>query len=276
MHAQEIECRKLSPKENVRQRTLAPLEKRFHATRYVKLNAVPANMTILAFDTCFNACSVAVGTQRNGKVEILSDLFEEMATGQAERLIPMISQALHQANRRLSDVGMICVTTGPGTFTGTRIGVAAAKALALTNKIPIVGLSSLHVMAREAAVIADMTREIGVAVDVKRNEVYVQVFDNRGMNPRSAPSVRTVHEARATCRGNTLWVGSGAALLTSPDTRSNRAAAPALLPRAAFALDLLSHDQSSLAALGSSPRISPVYLRAPDAKPSASAALQRQ
>ena len=255
---------------------LVPLEKGFHGTRHVKLNAVPANMTILAFDTCFNACSVAVGIERNGKIEILSGLFEEMTTGQAERLIPMISQALETATRRLSDVRMICVTTGPGTFTGTRIGVAAAKALALKDKIPIVGLSSLHLMAREAALIADQPREIGVAIDVKRNEVYVQVFDNRGMDPKSAPILNTVQEARANSRADTLWIGSGAGLVTSTDTTSDRTPMPALLPRAAFALDLLSHDRSSVAALGGATSVTPLYLRAPDAKPSASAALQRQ
>src|SRR5690606_21629765 len=104
-----------------------------------------ASMNVLAFDTCFGACSAAI--LWNGQ---LTWRYEEMATGQAERLIPMIGEVLDQSGASLRDLDTIAVTEGPWTFTGTRVGVAAARGLALATGLPIRATTSLHVMAHRA------------------------------------------------------------------------------------------------------------------------------
>src|SRR5688572_6077654 len=87
-------------------------------------------MIILAFDTCFDGCSVCVAELREGIVVARSAKMERFETGHAERLIPMIGEAMEEARLRFDELQRIAVTVGPGTFTGTRIGIAAARSLA--------------------------------------------------------------------------------------------------------------------------------------------------
>ncbi len=140
-------------------------------------------MNILAFDTCFDACSACVARTGDGVVEVLASALERFETGHAERLVPMIDEVMARAGVAFADIDRLAVTVGPGTFTGTRIGIAAARGLALATGIPVVGASSLAVMAEVAA------RELGprkagedllVAVDARRGEVYVQLFGANG------------------------------------------------------------------------------------------------
>ncbi len=236
-------------------------------------------MKLLAFDTCFNACSVAIGVYDGAVMKTVASRFEPMATGQAERLLPMISQCLVGAKLSMADITKIAVTTGPGTFTGTRIGISAAKGLALVNRTPIAGLSSLHLMAREAALAAPQTRDIAVVIDVRRDEVYVQAFDNTGLNPRAAPALLTLSQARELVRSSDLVLaGNGAPLVAALDRDQvhdwiefdDCATSADLLPDARYALDILCFGNLPDMA------VSPLYLRAPDAKPSSVPALQRQ
>lgn len=231
-------------------------------------------MNILAFDTCFNACSVAVGIEARGAIESVAERYEEMASGQAERLITMIAEVLAEAGITMAEVDIIAVTTGPGTFTGTRIGIAAAKGLALDRAIPVVGLSSLQVIAREIAFSASPHCDICVAVDVRRDELYVQFFDKSGLIARSGPALMTVKQLQEIVRlRDVILAGSGATLIAGHGAQQplGYIAMPTALPRARYALDLLPPGTPQ----GIQP-IFPLYLRAPDAKPSSAAPLQRQ
>ncbi len=103
-------------------------------------------MNVLAIDTCFGACSAAVGLSlgesRQSSSRHPNQLFcryEEMATGHAERLMPMIEEVMHDAGRTFAELDAIAVTEVPGSFTGLRVGVAAARALALATGLPIPG-----------------------------------------------------------------------------------------------------------------------------------------
>lgn len=232
-------------------------------------------MIVLAFDTCFNACSVAIGARTGGEVQLIAACFEPMSTGQAERLLPMVSQCLTKAKLSMADIGKVVVTTGPGTFTGTRIGISAAKGLALVHATPVAGLSSLHLMARQIAKSSPdksfpQPCDIGIVVDVRRDEVYMQVFDRAGLNPASDPELLTVAQARALALSkNLVLAGSGASLVAQDRSRIlGGEAADDLLPDAQYAIDVLLGHLSDRAA-------SPLYLRAPDAKPSSAPALQR-
>ena len=230
-------------------------------------------MNVLAFDTCFGACSVAVSADAGTPGQRLFHAFERMETGQAERLLPMISDVLAQARLSMADIDQIGVTTGPGTFTGTRIAVAAAKGLALARQIPVTGLSSLAIMARQAAVEAPQSAAICVVVDVRRNEVYAQHFDPTGLMAKTPPALLTLDQVRELAGlENIIFVGNGASLvapLNAPQPYGC-SMSPELLPDARYAIDVLSHGVKAASA------ISPLYLRQPDAKPAAPSRLERR
>jgi tRNA threonylcarbamoyladenosine biosynthesis protein TsaB len=225
-------------------------------------------MDILAFDTCFDACSASVARSRDGGVEVLASALERFETGHAERLVPMIDEIMARAGTTFADIGRLAVTIGPGTFTGTRIGIAAARGLALATGIAVVGASSLAVMAEVAV------RELGerkvdedflVTVDARRGEVYAQLFGANGRDARSSPLLLPVEEAAQLGHsGSLLAVGSGAAAVVEAATRAGR--------RGAARLADLVPEATALAALaiGLAPLdvpVAPLYLRPADAKP---------
>ena len=104
-------------------------------------------MNILSLDTCFDACSVAAGRGLRSLTPAIAFAFEPMQKGHAERLLPMVEAVMAEAGLAFGALDRIAVSRGPGTFTGTRICVSAARALALATKAEIVSLSSLRLMA---------------------------------------------------------------------------------------------------------------------------------
>ena len=107
-------------------------------------------MNILAFDTCLGAVSVAVRWRGAGGEWLMRHAHEVRERGHAERLMPMMAEVMEEAGLAFSDIDRIAVTVGPGTFTGVRVGVAAARGLALASGVATVGATSLAVMAHQA------------------------------------------------------------------------------------------------------------------------------
>jgi tRNA threonylcarbamoyladenosine biosynthesis protein TsaB len=98
---------------------------------------------VLAIDTALSGCSVAIVRGD----EILVSRIEPMARGQAERLAPLVDQLMAESGVSFGDIKMTAVTTGPGAFTGLRVGLAFARGLALALDKPCIGLSTLEVLA---------------------------------------------------------------------------------------------------------------------------------
>ncbi len=233
-------------------------------------------MNILAFDTCFDACSVCVARQGDGGAAELASASERFATGHAEKLIPFVEDSMSRAGVTFADIDRIAVTIGPGTFTGTRIGIAAARGLALAAQIEIVSTTSLAVMAEVAVSAFGNSRppgDLAIAVDARRDQVYVQLFGTGGLDPKLPPTLLTIDEAsRIGGDGPLLIAGSGAETIAAAAMQHGRKAS------AHFA-DLLP-EATALARMAIALPIVegalvPLYLRPPDAKPQDGKAIAR-
>ncbi|MDJ0946222.1 MAG: tRNA (adenosine(37)-N6)-threonylcarbamoyltransferase complex dimerization subunit type 1 TsaB [Kiloniellales bacterium] len=127
---------------------------------------------LLAFDSAGSACSAAIWD--TGRVAAAR--FEAMARGQSERLMPMIEEVMAEAGLDYAGLDALAVTLGPGGFTGVRIGLAAARGLALATGRPLLGLTSFEAVAAAVDEARRGDLPLAVCLDAKRAEVYLQVF----------------------------------------------------------------------------------------------------
>lgn len=202
-------------------------------------------MRTLVIDTATAACSVALIEGR----EVIAARHEIVQRGHAERLVPMIAE--------LPDGGRaahILVDVGPGSFTGIRVGIAAARGLRLGWGASVTGYSSLALIAARRLADGDDGLPVAVVLEGGHGEVFMQVFAPHPLQPTSELRSLTPAAARAALSGLRA-VGDGLRWLTSDDPRN---ASRGELPRAADAV-LLPSDLTQLP-----PR--PIYGRAPDAK----------
>jgi tRNA threonylcarbamoyl adenosine modification protein YeaZ len=219
-------------------------------------------MKILAFDTSLGACSAAVAI--GGR--IVARLLEPMERGHAERVVPMIAEAMADAALALAELDLIAATPGPGTFTGIRVAVAAAEGLRLATGCPLCGTTSLAVMAAALGKDAE-GRTIAVSVDARREETYTQFFAGGALRPLGeAQLLRPEEAARSLPVGRPIVaVGSAARGLVDAARPLGHAiaAGPAVPYPDAADLALLAPQLPRLNPLR------PIYMRPPDAKPQA-------
>ena len=127
---------------------------------------------LLALDAAGSACSAAVW--RDGALR--ARRFEIMSRGQSERLVPMTEEAMREAGLTYEALDAVAVTRGPGGFTGVRIGLATARALALAWARPLIGLSNFEAVAFAVPESERAGRVLAVLIDAKRSELYAQAF----------------------------------------------------------------------------------------------------
>ncbi len=138
---------------------------------------MPAALRILALDTAMAGCSVAV-CGVNAKSCVSESV--PMNRGQSEELIPMVQRVIDRAGLAFSDIDLIGVTSGPGAFTGLRIGLSSARALALALSKPVIGVTTLSVLAHQFFESGKLESGEGLAVllETKREDFYLQIFDS--------------------------------------------------------------------------------------------------
>ena len=213
-------------------------------------------MIVLAIDTAGPRCAAAlVDTAADGAV--LAARIEAMERGHAEALLPMVETVMAEWGLGWDRVGRIAVVTGPGSFTGIRIGIAAARGLALAAGCPAVGISAFDAL-RES-LDPDPDEPLAIALDARRGQVFLQVFDETG---HRAPLAVDVSNAAAHIPDHVRRLaGSGAALVA--EAASTRGFS--VLADRDIRLDSLA----ALAALRDpdTAPATPLYLRPPDAKP---------
>jgi len=227
-------------------------------------------MRVIAIDTALAACSAAVLDTVYGGIVASESL--PMIRGHAEALMPLLRRVMDQAELTFADIDRIAVTTGPGSFTGLRVGIAAARGIALAAGKPVVGLSTLSAYAAPYMTPNDRFPVVA-AIDARHAHVYLQVFAPGGriiMAPRLAPLSDAV---RAAAEISACIVGSAAQAVAA--ALSDADAAPALVdPRPAPDIAWVARLGAVVAEGQSPPK--PQYLRAPDAQPQNAAQLPRR
>jgi tRNA threonylcarbamoyl adenosine modification protein YeaZ len=180
--------------------------------------------------------------------DLLASREESMPTGQAERLMPMLEEVLAEGGATWRDLAALGVGTGPGNFTGVRIGVAAARGLALGLGVPAIGVTVFEALAwgRDAAL---------VVRDARLGQVYLQAF-----GPRATPPCLLPLDAPLTqVLPGTPVIGDFADVVAG---RTGGTPAAPLRP-IAEAVARIARTRLGRA----NPRPAPLYLRAPDAAP---------
>ncbi len=212
---------------------------------------------ILVIDTSGPIC--AAGVYDSGKNALVAAKSEMLGKGHAERLIPMIDEVLSEAGLALRDMTRIGVTVGPGSFTGIRVGVAAARGFALSLGIPAVGVTTLQVVAEQVLEI-DPPAPVIALIDAGRDEIFAQAFLPEGVM-LTEPATYDYDAVRAMiARFGAIPVGSG---LDAIEGREH-GADPYPLDRIGRIAVRLPDDAKA----------SPVYIRGAGAKPQSGFAIK--
>src|ERR1700751_6254902 len=153
-------------------------------------------MRVLAIDTALAACAAAVLDTNHG---IVASETLPMVRGHAEALIPLIARVMERSDMTFRNLGRVAVTTGPGSFTGVRVGLAAARGFGVATGVPVVGVSTLSVYA--APYLAGNGKSpVVVAIDARHEHVFLQVFGPGGHTIVS-PRLARLSEAVAAAAG---------------------------------------------------------------------------
>jgi tRNA threonylcarbamoyl adenosine modification protein YeaZ len=220
-------------------------------------------MRLLAIDTALDACSVAV-LDGEGPTARLTEASEVLKRGHAERLMGMIGEVTAEAGIAFSELDRVVVTVGPGSFTGLRVGLSAARGIALVVRVPAVGISTLAALAAGARRESAPDRS-GVAIWAtfagRGADVYIQGFSCDGTPLDAARAVAAAALGDDLPEGACL-AGSGAEKIVAATGRADLAVLHAHgWPAIA--------DVARLGAVAdpANARPEPLYLRAPDAAP---------
>ena len=223
----------------------------------------------LGFDTSADACAVAV--LREG--QLLAADRRTMSRGHAEALVPMVLGVFAQASESLADCDRIGVTVGPGSFTGVRTGLAAARGFAAATGARAIGVSSLQAVARGAfrAAAAPAPERVLCILDTRRSDFFAQAFD-RDLVPEALPAVLDAEGVRRLLTGDELLAGNAVARFADgfgAGADGWRIAPGCEAPGAedvARIADLACDAAERAGEKGMEHSLSPLYLRPPEAK----------
>lgn len=221
-------------------------------------------MLILGIETATEQVSVAIG----GHEGVIATF--EVARGRrhAEILTPAIEFTCRQADVELDELGVIAVDVGPGLFTGMRVGLAAAKALAQALKIPMIGISSLDLLAFP---VRHTDRVVVPVIDARKNEVFWAMYRQvpGGVQQVSAPTVGPIDDLVADLLARSqdvLCVGDGADRYRDEIVEGYRCEIAGPRHPSASPLVQLAHARALREEWVRPGELEPQYLRAPDAQ----------
>lgn len=222
-------------------------------------------LKILAVDSSAKSASVAITEDDR----LISESFVNVGLTHSETLMPMIESSLNNAKLTINDIDAFCVTTGPGSFTGIRIGVAAIKGLAQPHKKPCAGVSTLEALAYN---LTDFNGIVCCAMDARCSQVYTAIFEvaNKAIKRLTedmAIPLDELYTLLSDYNSDIILVGDGAQLCY--DSFGHK------LPSCSLACGMLRFQRAYGAVLSAlsqddifkSPEIlAPIYIRPPQAE----------
>lgn len=221
-------------------------------------------MLTLAIDTAANFCSACVFDDA-AQAELAAEE-RDIGRGHAEELTGVIEPVMRSAGVGFGDIGRIGVTVGPGSFTGIRVGVAAARGFGVALSVPVAGVTTLAALAADAAGEAG-ERPLTVAIRGGRGQVFLQSFGSDG-HPTGEPLAIAEEDAAGAVPGESAFLaGNAAAEIGAALGRD----VPCGLDRATGSIVTVARLSVS-----STLAPSPLYLRGADAKPQSGFALPRR
>jgi tRNA threonylcarbamoyladenosine biosynthesis protein TsaB len=218
---------------------------------------------LLALDASGPAISVAV--LRDGT--LLAHHQQALARGHAERLPPALAACMAAAGSGFAALAAIAVTIGPGSFTGIRVGLAAARGLGFALGIPVLGVTTLDAVAHGLDPAERAGRPVLALIDSKRADVFAQRF-GPDLAPLDAPRALPLAAAAKLAQPPLIVTGDAATMIA--------AAAGLVIAPAAPDARIIARLAAARWALGEAMPAAPLYLRPPDATvPEAGGRLRR-
>lgn len=166
-------------------------------------------MLILAIDTALGAVAVCAYDAQSDQIIASERIF--LDRGHAEALVPLLANLEAQIPTGFAAVDRVAVTTGPGSFTGIRVGLAAAKSVGLACGVDVVGVSTLSAFV--APLLGAEGVSVGCAIDARNGNVYFESFDHKGSVVHEAAVLPISQAAARLGDGQTVLTGSGATLV---------------------------------------------------------------
>jgi tRNA threonylcarbamoyladenosine biosynthesis protein TsaB len=206
-------------------------------------------MKVIALDCALGACSVAVVVDGHARWRVSRPI----GLGEAEQIVSMLAEAVDASGLGFDQADLFAVTVGPGTFTGIRVGLAAACGLAMAVTKPLVAVSTLEVLAAGASSGEPICGNVLAVVDAGQGQVYAQAFD-AGAGALSVPQCMDVAQAAALATQLSATV-VGARGSLAPDHHPNDQPDPVLV--ACLGLERFQARREPLA-------LQPLYLRTPN------------
>ena len=218
-------------------------------------------MRILAIDTALPAISACVldeGAESPASIETMP-----MERGHAEALLPLIDRVMARVEGGFASLDRVAVSVGPGSFTGLRVGIAAARAIGVACKIPVIGVTTFAAFAAPL-ILEQKPGLVAVAIDARHGNVFFAAFGPDG-RATAAPRVLPPREAvRSLGAGPARIAGSGAALLAAEASAAGRGIE--IVPEYG-GLDIVFVAKLGLLADPALTPPRPLYLKAADARP---------
>jgi len=214
-------------------------------------------MILLAIDCAAGLCAAAL--YDTGQERILAAESRDIGKGHAEELTGVVKTVLQVAGKVYTDIGLVAVTVGPGSFTGIRVGVAFARGLALALGVPAIGITTLEGIATEAA----GERPVLASIDAGRGEIHGALYSSDGELLRGPFAMAPADAATLALENEAVLAGSGAAAIAETAPEGQATASIETYAR------LAARPGRDMA----KPR--PLYLREADAKPQQGFAVPR-
>lgn len=210
--------------------------------------------TILAIDCSTGPCSVALMKDS----ALLSERGEPTSSAQARLLVPLIQNTLQDAGVIYGELSLILCTTGPGSFTGIRIGLATARATGFAANIAVKGVSTLSILAEAARQENPNNHPIACLLQAGKNQLYAQIFNSAAADKPCLVDIPSLADYLP--KTGALLCGNAAHEMLEQLPYNLFAVAPtAERPQARYAAQLAMRDASALCAP------TPLYIRLPDA-----------